>query len=30
MATYCRTQFKMVEPMEAQRDEYEAIVRAGA
>ena len=24
----CRTQFKMVESMEAQRDEYEAIVRA--
>ena len=26
----CRTQFKMVESMEAQKDEYEAIVRAGA
>ena len=26
----CRTQFKMVESMEAQEDEYEAIVRAGA
>jgi hypothetical protein len=24
----CRTQFKMVESMEAQREEYEAIVRA--
>ena len=24
----CRTQFKMVESMEAQKDEYEAIVRA--
>ncbi len=26
----CRTQFRMVESMEAQRDEYEAIVRAEA
>lgn len=26
----CRTQFKMVESMEAQKDEYEAIVRAEA
>ena len=26
----CRTQFKMVESMEAQKDDYEAIVRAGA